>query len=691
MNSIPKFAATVVVFMITVLVCISMIFAGIMMTSAQTHHKNAISTLEESGFDDTVIADCIQKAAEKNYTLTITKEINVSSVEHYKVVLLYNLRLPVLGNFYTGRIVGYAYPGALLNGGGTADHYYEIDNNGVLGIKEAYRWATGIDSYASDKGKEEAGSKNDQLPSELVIPTYFDGKKVVALRDYMLANNTALTKLTFEEGVEEIGDYAFQNCTGLTETVTMADSVKEIGAHAFDGCNTLNAVSFNAGSVLKTVGDYAFQNCVEFKDVVLPDTMVQNGYGAFKGCVNMTSYKAPFVGASPTASKKTGGYIGYIFAADVHTNNDAVTPASLSTVNITSYVTDYSCYKMKQLTTLILGDKITAFEMWPFAECTGLQKVTIPKSVETTEYAAFLDCTNLTDVVFEDDSKLTVLGATNFSGCTKLKNINLPSSLIEIGSKCFSECDSLNFSSANTGKIPNNVRKIGDGAFSYCDCSEFTTLTIPASVTTIEDSLCSRSTNVKTIQVAGGQSFCTGSYGELLTYDKTEIVQYPYAASTSYIIPNTIIKLRDHAFYYSEKLTTLDFSKADKLTIIGYGAVARCPEISNNITLPASVTTIDAEAFLYSGRWTEFTVGANVTSIGRDAMRYFGVSGCKIRLLMKTAPTIGSEAFYTYTVSSGSITKNSIYVENSVVGDVLVNGKNYRSEYTNIYVNGVLR
>lgn len=695
MKSIPKFMATVVVFIIAVLVCISLIFAALMVSSARTHHNNVIAEIEASNFDADVINNCIQTANDKGYALTITKENNMSSTKHYKVTLYYDLVLPLFGKVHTGKLVGYAYPGATVSGEltGTADHYFEIDSNGVLGIKATYRWATGLDDYASDNGKDAAGSKNALLPSEITIPTYWEGREVKALRNYMFAGDTALTKLTFEEGVEKVGDNAFLNCTNLDGTIVMADSVETIGVSAFENCTLLDKVQFNTSSTLETVGDYAFKNCTGFVNVELPDTMTSNGFGSFQGCVNMVSYKAPFVGASPTASKKTGGYIGHIFATADHTTHNTEVPPGLSSVHITSYVTYYACYNMDQLTNLTLGEKITNFGMWPFALCDGLTSVTIPKNVVETEYAAFYKCANLATVTFAPGSQMTTLGNTNFAHCKKLTTIQLPNTVREIGNGCFEECDSLTFQTAATGKIPEGVTTIGEGAYSYCDSASFTVLEIPSTVTSIEPSLTTDSQKVTRISVAAGnKAYCTGDNGELLTIDKSMVVQYPDAGPANYTVPKTVTTIYSDAFERCDNLRTLNFENDSMLTTIEDGAFSRCSNIESDLILPSSVTYIGEEAFYHSGQWKVLKIGANVSYIGDYAFYDAGGIAVKMYLLMTVAPTIEDSAFRTNTVSGGTITQNYIIVKSDDVYKIFDDDKEsqkiYRPSYTVVTVDG---
>lgn len=61
-----------------------------------------------------------------------------------------------------------------------------------------------------------------------------------------------------EDGVEEISDRVFGNCTELT-SVVIPDSVKKIGWIPFDGCN-LEKLTIHASS-----GSYAEQYAKEEK------------------------------------------------------------------------------------------------------------------------------------------------------------------------------------------------------------------------------------------------------------------------------------------------------------------------------------------------------------------------------------------------------------------------------------------
>ncbi|MGN0505759.1 MAG: leucine-rich repeat domain-containing protein [Lachnospiraceae bacterium] len=67
-----------------------------------------------------------------------------------------------------------------------------------------------------------------------------------------------LTTVCLEEGVTEIGAYAFGECRGITQ-ITLPGSLRVIGSHAFYNCRGLHTVRF-LGAV-PVLEDGAFKNC----------------------------------------------------------------------------------------------------------------------------------------------------------------------------------------------------------------------------------------------------------------------------------------------------------------------------------------------------------------------------------------------------------------------------------------------
>ena len=88
------------------------------------------------------------------------------------------------------------------------------------------------------------------------------------------------------DSVTSIGDYAFDNCSGLTN-ITIPDSVTSIGYSAFRGCSGLTSITIPDS--VTSIGNYAFYNCSGLTSITIPDSVTSIGGSAFSGCSGLTS------------------------------------------------------------------------------------------------------------------------------------------------------------------------------------------------------------------------------------------------------------------------------------------------------------------------------------------------------------------------------------------------------------------
>lgn len=86
------------------------------------------------------------------------------------------------------------------------------------------------------------------------------------------------------DSVTSIGNYAFEDCTGLT-SITISNSVTSIGDNTFYGCASLTSVTIP--NSVTSIGDYAFSGCTGLTDIYcgFAEGAV---YGAPWGATNVT-------------------------------------------------------------------------------------------------------------------------------------------------------------------------------------------------------------------------------------------------------------------------------------------------------------------------------------------------------------------------------------------------------------------
>lgn len=102
--------------------------------------------------------------------------------------------------------------------------------------------------------------------------------------------NETITELVVENGVENIGDCAFESMEAI-KTASLPESVSEIGLAGFMGCRLLESIVIPDN--VSRIWDDTFQQCYSLESVVLPEKLRFIGSRAFYGCYQLTDIEMP--------------------------------------------------------------------------------------------------------------------------------------------------------------------------------------------------------------------------------------------------------------------------------------------------------------------------------------------------------------------------------------------------------------
>jgi len=309
-------------------------------------------------------------------------------------------------------------------------------------------------------------------------------------------SNSNLTSVVIPDSVTSIGKYAFYNCAGIT-SIALPSGVTRIDDYAFRGCSNLEHITIkgaaaNPGvaiampSSLVYIGTKAFEDCAKLAgSVIIPDGVEFGSGVSFYGCAGIT---------------------GIIIESDISDIPASAFRGCASLVSIT------------------IPASVTSIGSNAFYDCTNLASVTIPVNVTSIETNTFYGCASLVSITIPVN--VTSIGSGAFRGCASLAGITIPASVTSIGNSAFSGCTSLtgtidlshvktlgntvfgsSASDACTGitgvVLSDELTTIGT-AFRYC--SGLTSITIPASLTSIPENAFSGCTNLVTVVFAGDKT-----------------------------------------------------------------------------------------------------------------------------------------------------------------------------------------
>ncbi len=281
-----------------------------------------------------------------------------------------------------------------------------------------------------------------------------------------------------------------------------------------------------------------------------------------------------------------------------------------------------------------------------------------------------------------DGGKVKTIGANAFADCSSLTSITLPQSLTNIENLAFARCTAL-----QNINIPQDVTNIGVSAF--LRCKSLTNITIPSGVTSIKTSAFALCTSIKSIElpdhlVSIGNSAFTGCYSlesVVIPSGVTSVGEFAFSYCTSLAsitLPPSVTSIGDDAFQGCTSLETAFFPRSATLGTgsfpLNTAQIRYTKDSSTGDVMIGRVQT--SESSRTSIEIPETICGETVTALGPQSFSF--CETLEEIKLPKTLTDIGEQAFYYCT----SLKEIEISQNVSVIGgDAFLNCTSLKTVY----------
>lgn len=447
----------------------------------------------------------------------------------------------------------------------------------------------------------------------------------------VFAECTSLSTFVIERGskLKYLTSGMFDKCTALKSLVIeKGSSLEGIGASFtntaienidFSSCPNLSFIKSNSflNSSVKTVNmqntairnieERTFYSCIHLESVILSDKTEAIGSSAFSGCEALTEINIDNVAKIATdafngckklsidisdKTEKTDGYYKYyktnshiIISGYTGSESNLVIPDTIDGLPVK--VIEKAVFKNKRFNTIKLPKQIEIIEQEAFYGCgiketpvfpdslkeigenafarNGFQGILVlPKNIEAIESYAFSGVSS-TEIIVGENTKAVYQNA--FFGCGRLERIDFGNGVTTIDSSAVLSC--YNLSEIVFGK---SVKDFGD-MFNNEDFD----------------------LSLETITVRSGNPFYASDDGILYNQNYTELIYCPWCKEGDVVIPKTVKKIRDYAFYYTY-ISSVDLGNVEEIGDFAFAS----SQYLTSVYFPSTLTYIGKNCFCES-------------------------------------------------------------------------------------------
>ncbi len=388
--------------------------------------------------------------------------------------------------------------------------------------------------------------------------------------------------------------------------------IKEIYPYAFSGVSKMTSFNFNQ---ITKIGDFAFEDCTGLKSIVIGNKVTTIGASAFKDCYNMQSIDIP-ANVTSIGEKAFNG-----MPASVRCQVAWNTPLSINDNTFSNYE-ELSAGQISGILFMPKGtkDKYIVAPGWKFFsifkessmadydatiiafEDPLVEKLAVAKwdtdgdgriSYDEASVVATLGTvytgqpiTSFNELQYF--TALTEIGDNAFKD-TQLAAITMPEGVTRFGKSAFQGTALVTFN-----RLPN-LTEIGDSAFAYN--SGFQAVSISQNIQTVGTGAFKGCPKLTAINVDANNANYSSVDGVLYNKAGNALLQFPAAKTigAEYVIGTDITEIGEDAFTMSKELVILSLHEG--ITSIGANAFRACEALDSVIVAWHTPLTVPANTF----------------------------------------------------------------------------------------------
>ena len=455
--------------------------------------------------------------------------------------------------------------------------------------------------------------------TELVIPYEINGKKITTLCSgsdgnsgppvSILNGNSTITKVVIPKSVTTLGGAAFYGCSSLA-SINIPNGVTSIENYAFMMCSSLTSV--NIPNSITSIGNSAFVGCSSLKSIDIPNSVTSIGDDAFTACSALTSVKIPnsvtsigddaFGGRDPatlTIYCEQGSY-AETFAKGknisvVYTTineNDLINKDDLS--NKVDKLDRDNGITIGSDVGHILGLHIKSSEIYEDSE----ERFKLSKDGLVINYNASGYAPNTADVIVNRNVE-SAEGTYNVVSHKLTEKANTSDVLLKTNTTEFTP--TTDYQPATKKYVDDAISSGGSSIVIDSELSD-------TSTNAVQNKVIKQAIDLKAEQV---------ELERLKYYGDKDIIPAPESYFT--VSGNTLTGLTDTGKMNLSSDVVIPYKiNGTLITSIGTGAFKNYEYLIDSITLPSSITAIEAEAF-YGCTFGSIEIPSSVLSIGDSA------------------------------------------------------------------------